>query len=60
MLACTGELNFNLVGVIFQFGSIATESSRLVLIQILLQQRGIKLNPITTVRMHVDIVDKKN
>lgn len=43
-----GELNFNLLGVIFQGGSIATESFRLVLIQILLQQRGIKLNPITT------------
>ena len=43
-----GELNFNLIGVLFQGGSIATESSRLVLIQILLQQRGIKLNPITT------------
>ncbi|KAG1665573.1 hypothetical protein FOA52_000720 [Chlamydomonas sp. UWO 241] len=46
--ASYGELNFNLTGVIFQFGSIATESTRLVLIQILLQQRGIKLNPITT------------
>jgi hypothetical protein len=29
-----GELNFNLTGVIFQFGSIATESTRLVLIQV--------------------------
>ncbi len=34
--------------MLFQSGSIVTESSRLVLIQILLQQRGIKLNPITT------------
>lgn len=46
--ASYGELNFNLIGAIFQGGSIITESSRLVLIQILLQQRGIKLNPITT------------
>uniref|UniRef100_A0A7R9Z8N2 Sugar phosphate transporter domain-containing protein n=1 Tax=Chlamydomonas euryale TaxID=1486919 RepID=A0A7R9Z8N2_9CHLO len=47
-VASYGELNFNLTGVIFQCSSIATESTRLVLIQILLQQRGIKLNPITT------------
>lgn len=46
--ASYGELNFNLIGVLFQGGSIVTESSRLVLIQILLQQRGIKLNPVTT------------
>ncbi len=43
-----GELNFNLIGVIFQAGSICTESFRLVLIQLLLQARGIKLNPVTT------------
>lgn len=34
--------------MIFQAGSITTESFRLVLIQILLQRAGIKLNPITT------------
>ena len=34
--------------MLFQAGSIVTESFRLSLIQILLQQRGIKLNPITT------------
>jgi hypothetical protein len=36
-VAGAGELNFNLVGVIFQSGSIVTESFRLCLIQILLQ-----------------------
>ncbi|KAG2455118.1 hypothetical protein HYH02_000938 [Chlamydomonas schloesseri] len=46
--ASYGELNFNLVGVIFQSGSIVTESFRLCLIQLLLQARGIKLNPVTT------------
>lgn len=46
--ASYGELNFNLVGVMFQAGSIVTESFRLCLIQILLQSRGIKLNPVTT------------
>ncbi|PNH09408.1 putative sugar phosphate/phosphate translocator [Tetrabaena socialis] len=46
--ASYGELNFNLVGVLFQGGSIVTESFRLCLIQLLLQARGIKLNPVTT------------
>ena len=32
-----GELNFNIVGVIFQLSSIVSESIRLVLVQILLQ-----------------------
>lgn len=43
-----GEINFNVVGVLFQCSSIVTESFRLCLIQILLQARGIKLNPVTT------------
>jgi len=47
-VASYGEINFNLIGVFFQGGSIVTESFRLVLIQVLLQQRGIKLNPVTT------------
>lgn len=47
-IASYGELNFNLFGVMLQLGSIVTESIRLVLVQILLQSRGLKLNPITT------------
>jgi len=47
-IASYGELNFNLTGVLFQMTSIVTESIRLVLVQILLQSRGLKLNPITT------------
>ena len=47
-IASFGELNFNLTGVLFQLGSIVSESVRLVLVQILLQSRGLKLNPITT------------
>ena len=31
-----------------QLGSIATESVRLTLVQILLQKRGIKMNPVST------------
>ncbi|EFJ40110.1 hypothetical protein VOLCADRAFT_100128 [Volvox carteri f. nagariensis] len=46
--ASYGEINFNFVGVIFQIGSIVTESFRLCLIQLLLQASGIKLNPVTT------------
>jgi hypothetical protein len=45
---CAGELNFDTLGVMFQSGSIVTESFRLALVQILLQQRGIKLNPVST------------
>lgn len=47
-IASYGELNFNGLGVMLQLGSIASESIRLVLVQILLQSRGLKLNPITT------------
>lgn len=35
-----GEINFNIVGVMFQLSSIVTESIRLVLVQILLQVRA--------------------
>lgn len=47
-IASYGELNFNMVGVMYQMSSIVSESIRLVLVQILLQSRGLKLNPITT------------
>jgi hypothetical protein len=47
-VASFGEINFNMTGVLFQLSSIVTESIRLVLVQILLQSRGLKLNPITT------------
>eukprot|EP00891_Asterochloris_glomerata_P003318 jgi/Astpho2/3318/e_gw1.00054.52.1_t len=47
-IASYGELNFVVIGVVLQMCSICTESTRLVLVQILLQRRGLKLNPITT------------
>jgi len=47
-IASYGELAFVLTGVLFQLASIATESNRIVLVQILLQNKGIKLNPITS------------
>lgn len=46
--AYTGEINFIWMGVILQLASIVTESSRLTLVQLLLQSRGLKLNPITS------------
>ena len=48
MIASYGELLFVLAGVVYQLASICTESNRIVLVQILLQSKGVKLNPITT------------
>lgn len=42
------EVDFVLVGVLLQLASICTESVRLTLVQILLQRRGIKMNPVST------------
>ncbi|KXZ55918.1 hypothetical protein GPECTOR_2g1469 [Gonium pectorale] len=47
-IASYGEIHFVVVGVMLQVGSIATESVRLTLVQILLQKRGIKMNPVST------------
>ena len=49
-IASYGELNFVALGVMLQLLSVCTESTRLTLVQILLQRRGLSLNPITTVR----------
>lgn len=43
-----GEVNFSLPGLAYQLASVVTESVRLVLMQLLLQSRGLRLNPITT------------
>eukprot|EP00873_Tetraselmis_striata_P022470 jgi/Tetstr1/442734/TSEL_030823.t1 len=48
LIASVGEVNFVVTGVIFQVLAIVLESCRLTLVQILLQRRGLKLNPITT------------
>ena len=47
-IASYGEINFVVIGVMLQMISICTESTRLTLVQILLQSRGLKLNPVTT------------
>ena len=44
----SGEIEFVTVGVVFQLASMVMESCRLTLVQILLQRRGLKLNPVTT------------
>ena len=47
-MASAGEMALVPIGVAMQLGSVLTESTRLALVQILLQRRGLKLNPITT------------
>jgi len=47
-IASYGELAFVLTGVLLQLASVCSESNRIVLIQILLQSKGVKLNPITS------------
>lgn len=48
LLASYGEVVFVLLGVLFQGASLLSEAVRLTLVQLLLQQRGFKLNPIST------------
>jgi hypothetical protein len=47
-IASYGEINFHPLGVALQLASLATESTRLTLVQILLQRKGLKMNPFTT------------
>ncbi|KAK3267389.1 hypothetical protein CYMTET_24049 [Cymbomonas tetramitiformis] len=48
LIASYGEVHFVLIGFLIQLGSMICESSRLTLVQVLLQKRGLKLNPITS------------
>ena len=47
-IASYGDLAFNSLGIIVQLVAVFAEGVRIVLIQVLLQSRGIKLNPIAT------------
>ncbi|GJP54169.1 hypothetical protein CLOM_g13269 [Closterium sp. NIES-68] len=47
-ISAWSEANFNLTGVLLQLSAVAFEATRLVLIQILLNSKGISLNPITS------------
>jgi hypothetical protein len=48
LLLLTGEVVFVVVGVALQLGANVAEACRLSLVQILLQSKGIKLNPVQT------------
>lgn len=43
-----GEIHFNIVGTVYQVTGIFAEALRLVLTQVLLQKKGLSLNPITS------------
>ncbi|KAJ7517628.1 hypothetical protein O6H91_21G032200 [Diphasiastrum complanatum] len=43
-----GEIHFNIVGTVFQVTGIFAEALRLVLTQVLLQKKGLTLNPLTS------------
>lgn len=47
-IASAGELLWDTVGVMFQLSSIVAEALRLNLVQTLIQKKGLKLNPVTT------------
>ncbi|KAK3119693.1 hypothetical protein QOZ80_9AG0673860 [Eleusine coracana subsp. coracana] len=47
-VAAYGEARFDARGVALQLAAVAAEATRLVLIQILLTSKGVKLNPITS------------
>lgn len=48
VISSYGEVHFNVVGTAFQITGIFSEALRLVLTQILLQKKGLTLNPITS------------
>ncbi|EYU45460.1 hypothetical protein ABFS82_14G000400 [Erythranthe guttata] len=43
-----GEINFNVIGTVYQVTGIFAEALRLVLTQVLIQKKGLTLNPITS------------
>lgn len=50
-VASYGEINFNVVGVMFQMGAIVSESIRLVLVQILLQVGNQVPSPVPSISL---------
>ncbi|KAI4370207.1 hypothetical protein MLD38_018577 [Melastoma candidum] len=48
VISSYGEIHFNVIGTLFQVTGIVAEALRLVLTQILLQKKGLTLNPITS------------
>ncbi|RDY04354.1 putative sugar phosphate/phosphate translocator [Mucuna pruriens] len=48
VISSYGEIHFNTVGTVYQVTGIFAEALRLVLTQVLLQKKGLNLNPITS------------
>lgn len=48
IISSYGEIHFNMLGTVYQVVGIMAEALRLVLTQVLLQKKGLTLNPITT------------
>ncbi|KAG2407363.1 sugar phosphate/phosphate translocator [Vigna angularis] len=48
VISSYGEIHFNVVGTVYQVTGIFAEALRLVLTQVLLQKKGLNLNPITS------------
>ncbi|TQD96875.1 hypothetical protein C1H46_017480 [Malus baccata] len=48
VISSYGEIHFNIVGTVYQVTGIFAEALRLVLTQVLLQKKGLTLNPITS------------
>lgn len=48
VISSYGEIHFNVVGTVYQVTGIVAEALRLVLTQVLLQKKGLTLNPITS------------
>lgn len=48
VISSYGEIHFNIVGTVYQVAGIFAEALRLVLTQVLLQKKGLTLNPTTS------------
>lgn len=48
VISSYGEIHFNTIGTVYQVTGIVAEALRLVLTQVLLQKKGLTLNPITS------------
>lgn len=48
VISSYGEIHFNVVGTLYQVTGIFAEALRLVLTQVLLQKKGLTLNPVTS------------
>eukprot|EP00958_Prasinococcus_capsulatus_P012246 scaffold1219_cov400-Prasinococcus_capsulatus_cf.AAC.3 len=47
-ITAVGQISINFTGVFYQLTGIVAEALRLVLTQVLLQSKGVKMNPITS------------